>query len=401
MNELAIEKHRALKEKAILTRVYGHFSKMGYVHDPGTGLIAPRHSKDQIRLLHGIQKDHLLGGNSKFISVNLPKLLPYFASGEDIDPLKISPRLELVKSHTWQASLFKMASLTWSVPVSRGYGRRMRFLVWDQHNEKLIGIFALGDPVFNLAVRDEYIGWSGQERKHRLVNIMDAFVLGSVPPYNILLGGKLVGCLPRSLEVYQEFNRKYNHSTGILSKENKKANLIAVTTSSSLGRSSIYNRLKLDSDHYFKSLGYTRGWGHFHIPDPIFFELRSYLRELGHSYADSHSFEDGSNWRLRNIRAAFSKLGITDDLLRHGVRREVFISELATNAISILKDGADAPPDIRKLRNISEIGQLALERWIIPRSRTRDDYKSWTLSDLAALFFREPLRNTEVFLNAA
>lgn len=391
MNELAIEKYRALKEKAILTRVYGHFSKMGYVHDLGTGLIAPQHSKDQIRLLHGIQKDYLLGGNSKFISVNLPKLLPYFASGKDIDPLKINPRLELVKSHTWQASLFKMASLTWSVPVSRGYGRRMRFLVWDQHNEKLIGIFALGDPVFNLAVRDGYIGWSGEERKQRLVNIMDAFVLGSVPPYNILLGGKLVGCLPRSLEVYQEFNRKYNNSTGILSKENKKANLIAVTTSSSLGRSSIYNRLKLDSDHYFKSLGYTRGWGHFHIPDPIFFELRSYLRELGHSYADSHSFEDGSNWRLRNIRAAFSKLGITDDLLRHGVRREVFISELATNAISILKDGADALPDIRKLRNISEIGQLALERWIIPRSRARDDYKSWTLSDLASLFFRETL----------
>lgn len=152
----------------------------------------------------------------------------------------------------------------------------------------------------------------------------------------------------------------------------------------------IYNRLTLDSDHYFKSLGYTRGWGHFHIPDSIFFELRSYLRELGHSYADSHSFEDGSNWRLRNIRAAFSKLGITDDLLRHGVRREVFISELATNAISILKDGADAAPDISKLRNIPEIGQLALERWIIPRSRTRDDYKSWTLSDLASLFFSRP-----------
>jgi Druantia protein DruA len=39
--------------------------------------------------------------------------------------------------------------------VSRGYGRRMRFLIWDQSNEKLIGLIVLGDPVFNLRVRDE------------------------------------------------------------------------------------------------------------------------------------------------------------------------------------------------------------------------------------------------------
>jgi len=38
--------------------------------------------------------------------------------------------------------------------VSRGYGRQ-RFLIWDQSNEKLIGLIALGDPVFNLRVRDQ------------------------------------------------------------------------------------------------------------------------------------------------------------------------------------------------------------------------------------------------------
>lgn len=40
----------------------------------------------------------------------------------------------------------------------------MRFLVWDEHHEKLIGIFALGDAVFNLRSRDELIGWT-QDRK--------------------------------------------------------------------------------------------------------------------------------------------------------------------------------------------------------------------------------------------
>src|SRR3546814_18344755 len=84
-----------------------------------------------------------------------------------------------------------MASLYWQVPVSDGYGRRMRFLVWDQAHGKLIGIFALGDAVFNQAARDAVIGWDHHRRSAALVNLMDAYVLGALPPYSHLLGGKL------------------------------------------------------------------------------------------------------------------------------------------------------------------------------------------------------------------
>ena len=61
--------------------------------------------------------------------------------------------------------------------------------MWDNHNGKLIGIIAIGDPVFNLSVRDNLIDWDAQARGKRLVNIMDAYVLGALPPYNALLGG--------------------------------------------------------------------------------------------------------------------------------------------------------------------------------------------------------------------
>ena len=77
-----------------------------------------------------------------------------------------------------------LASLTWSVPVSNGFGRRLRYLVWDESNGKLMGLIAIGDPVFNLAARDKLIGWTSKDRNSRLVNIMDAYVLGAIPPYN-------------------------------------------------------------------------------------------------------------------------------------------------------------------------------------------------------------------------
>ncbi len=147
---------------------------------------------------------------------------------------------------------FRLASLTWSVPVSAGFARRLRYLVWDDNNQKLLGIIALGDPVFNLRVRDDPIGWTVKDRAKRLVNVLDAYVLGAVPPYNMLLGGKLVACLVRSKKVRDDFLEKYGKTRGIISKKKKKcAGLVMITTSSSLGRSSVYNRLKLSGRRYF------------------------------------------------------------------------------------------------------------------------------------------------------
>lgn len=135
---------------------------------------------------------------------------------------KISPVLERVSSGTWQSELFRLASLSWSVPVSNGFGRRLRYLVWDQANGKLMGLIAIGDPVFNLGVRDKFIGWNTNDRAARLVNLMDAYVLGAIPPYNALLGGKLIACLLRSRDIYDDFASAYGGSTGIISQAEKK-----------------------------------------------------------------------------------------------------------------------------------------------------------------------------------
>ena len=334
------------------------------------------HGKDLVRNLHGAQRADRLAANSDFLARRSDDLIPYFASGEDVDPASIQPELERVYAGTWQADLFRLAALTWSVPVSNGFGRRIRYIVWDAHNEKLLGVIAIGDPVFNLSVRDSLIGWGANDRRERLVNVMDAYVLGALPPYNALLGGKMVACLIRSRQVYDEFSRAYGNTTGIISGKAKKARLLTVTTSSSMGRSSVYNRLKLGGVRYFEPIGYTRGWGHFHIPNDLFHELRDYLRSIGHEYADHHRFGQGPNWRLRTTRAALKSLGLRDDLLRHGIERQVFVCKLASNASEILLDGK-GKPDLSSLRTVEEVADLALERWVLPRAHRRPEYRAW------------------------
>jgi hypothetical protein len=372
------------REATLKKRLRRHLKSLGF-NKTDDGIFAPPGAgKEVIRTIHSVQRDDRLRANQQFISERFSTLLKHFASGKDIDVTRISPVLQRISSDTWESGLFRLAALTWSVPVSNGYGRRLRYLVWDSHNNKLIGIVAIGDPVFNLSVRDNLIDWDAQARGERLVNIMDAYVLGALPPYNALLGGKLVACLLRSRDIYDDFAKAYGKTTGIISQEEKKARLLVVTTSSSMGRSSVYNRLKLGGIEYFRSIGYTGGWGHFHIPDSLFLDLREYLREIGHPYADLHRFGQGPNWRMRTTRVALHALGFNDDMLRHGIQREVFLCELANNALKLLHRGRGRP-DLSSLLSAEEVANLAVERWMLPRSQRMPEFKIWKREQIEVL----------------
>lgn len=351
-----------------------HLRSLGFGRDDQGRLTPPSGNKDTVRFLHSEQRRERLEAENQFVTSEWPTLRRYFADGADVDPGRIRPRLELIDSDSWQSRLFRLASLTWSVPVSQGYGRRMRFLIWDDFNGKLIGLLALGDPVFNLSVRDKYIDWNSDQRRERLVNVMDAYVLGAVPPYNRLLGGKLIASLVRSQEVRDAFTRRYAGTTGIISMKKKKPALVLVTTTSALGRSSLYNRLRLGGAVLFKPIGFTQGWGHFHVPHSTFDLIRQYLKRKRHSYASGFRFGDGPNWRLRAMRLALTLIGMRPELLCHGVRREVYVCELATNAKAILR-GRHKRARYTDLLTVEQISDLARERWIEPRATRCPDYQ--------------------------
>lgn len=361
-----------------------HLRDLGFCRT-SEGMLQPSsNSKETVRDLHRAQRYDKLKGEEEFIDTTWPKFRIYFADGTDIVPQKIDPELELIEGGTWQSDLFRLACLTWSVPVSQGYGRRLRFLVWDKSNGKLIGLIGLGDPVFNLRVRDEHIGWTARQRKKRLVNLMDAYVLGAVPPYNLLLCGKMIACLIRTKEVRDCFSTKYTESKGIISHQRKHAKLAIVTTSSALGRSSMYNRLKLGSTSYFTSLGFTAGWGHFHIPVSLFELIRKYLKSRNHEYFRNNRFGEGPNWRLRAIRYTLSSLNINPNLLRHGINREVFQCELASNAKRVLT-GKVKRAQYRGLLCVADVARLALARWVVPRAIRNTEYRNWNKDNVLSL----------------
>src|SRR5205823_4793871 len=137
-----------------------------------------------------------------------------------------------------------------------------------------IGIFGLADPVFSLGPRDVWIGWDLDARKAHLQRVMDLFVLGAVPPYSHLLCGKLVALLATSREVQRAFRRKYGGQRSYISRKTLDARLALLTTTSALGRSSLYNRLHYAGQPVFRSVGFTQGSGGFHFSNGFYDDLR-------------------------------------------------------------------------------------------------------------------------------
>ena len=341
----------------------------------GDQLVPPEQTcKDNIRRLYDhLRLERLQELRSWLISVE-ERLLPYFANGADIDIEQINPTLRPVDNE-FTANLFRYASLLWSVPVSAGYGRRMRFLVFDEHNNKLIGLFGLCDPVYNLRARDQWIGWNVNDKNERLYHVMDAYVLGSVPPYSYLLGGKLVALLTACDEVREEFKKKYVNKVSIIRGIVREPHLVLVTTTSALGRSSIYNRIRVNERQIFQSLGFTEGWGHFHFADGTFEQVKAYLREMGDPVVDKYKYGRGPNWRFRVVKRYLAQLGLSPNLMRHGVKREVFAVPLAENFKSYLK-GEDVTPLYYSMPK-NQLFAYFKERWLLPRAARNPSYQDF------------------------
>lgn len=363
--------HISNLKREIKTEVKDHLESIGLGRSSNQSL-----SKDAIRQIQAKSR-HESAEQEKWILEDLgQRLINEFAEGKEICPEKIDPEICFIdRPDSHEGYLFRMATLIWSVPVSRGYGRRMRFLIRDRANGKLIGLLALGSPVFNLSARDEWIGWSVADRRERLVNMMDAYVLGAVPPYSRLLGGKLIGALATSAEVQERFQRRYGCRESV-SGAVKNANLVLLTTTSALGRSSVYNRLRLQGIVEYERIGWTKGYGHFHIPDDTFQKMRELLEKNQHKYASGHSFRDGPNWRIRVVRQALTEVGLDPELLNHGIEREVFGVPLIENWRGYLC-GETNDVDLDR-PSVSDISQAAKERWIVDRAERCPDYVEWT-----------------------
>ena len=333
-------------------------------------------SKERIRELHETAVAHRIERARDGLFRMEKDLLRHIASGHEVVPSRISPRLVEVLPNSEEELLFRYASLHWSIPVSSGYGRRLRFLVVDEYNGKLIGLIGLGDPVFSLGPRDRWIGWTPSDRKKRLGNVMDAFVLGAVPPYSFLLCGKLVAMLAASDTVRRAFKRKYGGTRSVIRRKVHDGRLALITTTSALGRSSVYNRLRLGDRLLYQSVGFTRGSGEFHFSNGLYGAITEFAEKNCEPTAKQERWGTGFRNRREVIKKCLPALGLSSDWVYHGIEREVFVIPLAHNCREFLR-GEHA-----RLRwyqqSEAQMFEYFRDRWMLPRASWDQRFRSWS-----------------------
>lgn len=209
----------------------------------------------------------------------------------------------------------------------------------------------------NSAIRTALVA---QKTKHIGSSMMELNVCGAIPPYNEVLGGKLVALLAISPQVVYDYKERYaNKSSEIASRLKgepvcRPADLVYVgTTSLYYVGSSQYNRLKLpgsmfesDFDVVWKQLGTTIGFGTMHISKATTMSLTEATTDDFNRI--NHVFGEGASPKMRLLTMSIRELlestnEDSKDFSKHAMSRIVYGACLAKNTFEYLM-GTDQEP---------------------------------------------------------
>lgn len=349
-----------MTEKQLKQRIISSLTGQGFYVN---GHVAPAEfSKNHFRQIQNLARKEQLESNKNFILNHYSLIKQYWPKPESIHPSNIKVELREVVDGTIEHILYRWWNLVWwSVPYQRAYGRQMRFLVWDVTHNAPIGLIGLQSPVLKMSVRDRYLDIPADQLDYIINKSMQAQRLGALPPYNNILGGKLIASILTSNELRKCYCNKYRGAKTLIRERVIESQLLFITTTSAFGKSSIYNRLKYYDETVAQSLGYTQGSGTFHVTDEIYGLLMNYLRQKGIDV--NTTFGYGPSRKMKLIDKAFTLLNLKE-YHYHNIKREFYIFPIAKNLNNVIKRGVKP---VYFQRSVDELTDYWKTRWALPR----------------------------------
>lgn len=222
-------------------------------------------------------------------------------------------------------------------------------------------------------------------------NMMDIIVCGAIPPYNELLGGKLVSILSCSPIVIRDYTQKYQNQVSEIASRMKGAEIVRDSHLAYLGTTSLYavgssqyNRIKVPlsggGELQFREMGITVGYGTVFFSTETTAILSKMLETIDGGKRINHVFGEGTSPRFRLINRGLTMLGIhAASFLNHYSPRIVYSVNLAKNTNEFLL-GIDNHLDYNfDIKNDSDVKLKTQElidywyhRWMEKRLSTVD-----------------------------
>jgi hypothetical protein len=245
----------------------------------------------------------------------------------------IDPYVEIVDDDPKESTRWtEIRRLIHTMEFQANPGRNVKIYVKDRTTGKILGQISLGSDITSLGVRDNYIGWTKEDKfeKGKLNNTTIATTIVSTQPFGYnMLGGKLIAAMATAPEVRDFWKRKYNNP------------LIGVGTTSLYGIHSQYNGIP-----HFKTLGESKGKISIKPDDEVYDPWHQWLKENKADWYKHHIMDErernGANMgyekngpvsgiKQKIIQAIFKELGIKGNEYDHGFQRGVYFAQMYEN----------------------------------------------------------------------
>ena len=233
----------------------------------------------------------------------------------------IEPEVVFVPSDdasNWTMYRMLIHTMDWSANP----GRNQKYFIRDKVTDKILGLVSLGSDVTSIKVRDDYIGWSKDNKfvDHKLNNTAIASTIVCTQPIGFnFLGGKLIAALTTSSVIRNNWYEQYNDI------------LIGVTTTSLYGVHSQYNGIP-----HWKTLGESAGKIAIKPDDDVYFVWANWLKENYREEFDKAQSQTGP--KQNTINRIFKHLGIKGKDYEHGFHRGVFFANMYDNGLEYLRN---------------------------------------------------------------
>jgi hypothetical protein len=224
------------------------------------------------------------------------------------------------------------------------------------------------------------------------IAVADITVCGAVPPYNAILGGKLVAMFATSPEVVLEYRRRYSNAESEIASSIAGRPIVRPPTLVLLGTTSLYgvgssqyNRIKIPCDRLggaagaeirYDELGHSEAFGTSQYSDETVDALADLVQQSANGQRVNSIFGEGVSPKLRKVRQGLDLLGLPSGLLlRHHRRRIVYAVSLIRNLQEYLLGLESQPRYLVPLEDgpqtTARIAAWWRERWV--RNRITSD----------------------------
>jgi hypothetical protein len=274
----------------------------------------------------------------------------------------LDPYVEIVEDPKESTKWAAVRRMIHTMDFTANPGRNVKINVKDRVNGKLLGQISLASDVTAMGVRDNYIGWSKDNKfvDGKLNNTTIASTIVCTQPlgYNFL-GGKLIAMMTTTPEVRAYWKEKYDNV------------LIAVGTTSLYGIHSQYNGIPL-----FKTLGESAGKISLKPDDKFYDPWHQWIKENHSEWYDENITEErarnGANMgydrngpvsgiKQKILGKIFKECGIKANQYHHGFKRGVYFAMMYENGNEFLRN--EITEDKLILKDKFKQGNEYIQKW--------------------------------------